>query len=515
MKPGKQPAPAWAHAQLRLRSAVGAWIRASMARQRLVPWQGGHDEGAFTASWFGCHLLAGDDAVPDFLRWLRDGFLQWAQENLVHGYYPEGEVHHQPENFIFFLPRLWAIDPDPSVAAALDDAAHHAGNWVADVPPWYDWEHHRFRSWRLGTRSVGAAPPDDLERPDHFRIIQMVLCAFRAQGDERYLDLARDFCGRWARDILAADTLPAVRPLSQDDAAAVYPADLVQAAEAPPEARLELHVGAGTTDVLLDLFSVVHDENLAAAARKILAGGVNHVGEPYSHPLAAALRRYRIATGDTSLDAEIVRLVGSAHAEVEAAMLIGAPSGPHPMGIGQRRDQVRWLVSADGERWHPERRPSPPALALAWDITGDERLAAQAMSMAAGRMELAASALDDGRGHACGGRSVSAVASGHGRSAGIGEVTGVLYPLVLGAFRCFGADQPQVVVCRDHGPGLPEGCGALWRHGRPPTLLVCNVGEEPARLVVKATPAMREARPAPREVALEPGELVELEIGGS
>lgn len=515
MKPGKQPAPAWAQAQLRLRNAVGAWIRASMARQRLVPWQGGHDEGAFTASWFGYHLLAGDEGVLDFVRWLRDGFLQWARANLVHGYYPAGEAHHQPENFIFFLPRLWAVDPDPSVAAPLDDAAHHAGNWVADVPPWYDWEHQRFRSWRLGTRYVGAAPPEEYEHPDHFRIIQMALCAFRATANERYLDLARDFCGRWARDILAADTLPAVRLFTQDGAEAAYPANLVQAAEAPSEARLELHIGAGTSDVLLDLFSVVHDENLAAAARKILAGGINHVGDPYSHPLAAALRRYRVVTGDVSLDAEIVRLLGSADTEVEAAMLIGAPRGPHPMGIGQRRDQVRWVVSADGEGWRPDPRPSPPALALAWDITGDDRLAAQAMSMAAERMELAASALDDGRGHACGGRSVSAVASGHGRSAGIGEVTGVLYPLALGAFRCFGADQPQVAISHDDRLGLPEGCAALWRQGKPATLRILNAGEEPARLAAKATLAVREARPSPREVALEPGELVELEMGGT
>ena len=491
--------PQWAAAQLRLRKAMADWIARSMTRQRRLPWQGGHDEGSFVASWFGYHLLTGDTEVLAFLRWLREEFLDWAPVHLLHGYYAAGEVHHQPESFIFFLPRLWQADPDSRVAAALDDAAHHAGNWIEGIPPWYDWERHRFRSWRLGTREVHAQPPDNLERPDHFRIIQMALCAYRAVGDKRYLDLARDFCGRWAREILDEDALPAVRLFGSGHAEDTHPAGQVQAAGASADSRLELHVGAGTADVMLDLFTLTGDETLTAAVRKMLAAGIAHVGEPYAHPLAAAFRSYRIATGDTTFDADVADRVHAVAQDLDCSMLIGPPSGSHPMGIGRRRDQVRWLVSGDSETWREDLRSSPPALALAWDITGDERLAAEAMTIAAQRMELAAGALRDGRDHGCGGRSVSAVASGHGRNAGIGEVTGVLYPLALGACRRFGADMPQVCIERAGGLGLPDGCAALWRQGRPPSVRLYNGSEEAVSLTLRFTAAEHEGTAAVHE----------------
>jgi len=532
--------PDWAAAQRQLRRAIAAWIALSMEQQRQVAWRGGHDEGSFVASWFGYYLLTGERAVLDFLRWLSDGFRGWAETHLIHGYYPEGEVHHQPENFIFFLPRLWHADPDPRTAWALADAAHHAGNWVADIPPWYDWGLHRFRSWRLGTREVAACPPHDIERPDHFRIIQMVLCAYRATADDRYVELAADFCRRWAREIVDSDLLPALRPFTEGRPDA-YPQAFRDAALASPEQRLELHISAGTVDALLDLFSLTGDESLSRAARKILASALDYLARPYSHPLAAALSRYRVDTGDTSLDGDIAARVPGAESGGAAGMLIARPSGPHPMGIGQRRDQVRWLLAEDGSRWPPDERPSPPALVLAYDVTGDDAFASQAMIMAAERMELAA-ALRDGRRHGCAGGTASAVASGHGRNAGIGEVTGVLYPLALGARRRFGADDPQVRFYCNGKAGLPESCAALWRDTdaasafagdevplrrtkasprsgaaqraarEMPALQLHNAGDSGVRLSVRMSLPRRfgRARDAAEEITLAPGELGEL-----
>jgi hypothetical protein len=506
--------PAWAGAQLRLRQAVAHWIARSVARQRGLPWQGGHDEGSFVASWFGYYLLAGDPAILDFLRWLRGGFLEWARAHLFHGYYAEGEVHHQPENFIFFLPRLWHADPDPQVAHALEDAAHHAGNWIDAVPPWYDWRHHRLRSWRLGTREVAAHPPHDIEHPDHFRIIQIALCAYHAVGDERYLELARDFCLRWARGVLRRNALPAVRLLTRAGASNLYPPRVLDAANAAPEERLELHIGAGTVDTLLDLFAITAEPELGAAARKIVASGLHLVGQPYSQPLAAAARRYRIATGDDTLDADILTRVPAADGDFESAMLLAPPRGPHPMGLGQRRDQVRWMRLDRGGQWQPDERPSPAALVLAWDISGDERLATEAMMVAAQRMELA-TALDDGREHGCAARSASAIASGHGRNAGIGEVTGVLYPLALGSCRQFGADRPQVMMSCPQQGGLPQGCAAVWRHCQPPRVRIYNGSEEPVRLMLQFSPLRGGANAAARELELAPGELAECGTEGA
>ena len=89
-------------------------------------------------SWWGYHQLFGDARVIEFGYMLRDGFAAWARENMTHGFYHTGEVHHQTEIFSCFLCRLWLTEPDDLTAELIVDAAHHIGNWVEGLPAWYD-----------------------------------------------------------------------------------------------------------------------------------------------------------------------------------------------------------------------------------------------------------------------------------------------------------------------------------------------------------------------------------------
>ena len=207
--PDRAGTPPWASAMLDLMSAMDGWIAASIKRSRHCAWLGGHDEGTFTSSWFAYYQLTGDRRVLDFLHFMRDGFLEFAKRAFHHGYYAEGEAHHQPEPFIFFLTRLFHLDPsDRAVAAALEHAAEHVGNWVEGLPPWYDWTAHRFRSWRIGTQHVQATSPWNHEVPDHMRFVQMAVVAFLATKRTRYLDLARDYANKWAKLILEHGPIP-------------------------------------------------------------------------------------------------------------------------------------------------------------------------------------------------------------------------------------------------------------------------------------------------------------------
>ena len=95
--------------------------------------------------------------------------------------------------------------------------------------------------------------------------------------------------------------------------------------------------------------------------------------------------------------------------------------------MGKRADMIRWGYRWDG-RYEETSCPPVSSLMLAYQVTGDRRFLARALSEARTRLSLARRCLGDGREHGCGGRSVSAVVRGHGRDSGAGEVTTLSIP---------------------------------------------------------------------------------------
>ena len=567
--------PEWAGAFYDARDQMRAWVNDSLRRNRPVPYHGGHDEGTFISSWFGFHRLFGCPEAIDFARHMRDGFSEWSREHLKHGFYPEGEAHHQTEIFTFFLCRLWRVAPDDETAELIVDAAHHIGNWVEGFPRWYDPDECRFLSWRIGTESVGSGAQAGYEVPDHFRLLQMALVARAITGEQRYLDLCTDYADRWAEAIINSpvDQPPTIIRSGESEADRE---DVMSAVGAhhqgdSPLERVEPHVPAGTVDVLLDLYEITGEQRYADASRRICEALLPALTDPYSNPPGALLTRYRTATGDRSLDevaserlragiqetlagldgmlkflkqtrvsgyaltaarlyaslsdnpfAEDLledyadryeRLVGErpiTGTRAETPALIVETLNITPVaGIGKRRDMVRWgWESASGSLRQTFALP-PPSLMAGYMIEGDELLATRALQTVATRMALASTSLRDGRDHGCAGSTIGAVASGHGRDGGYGNVTGAFFPLAAGMVRRLCQEEPLVRYRQSEDQEyLPDSVAALVRSlpAAGAEVLLWNDSDEPVSLEValRNTPW--------RTVDLLPGAVTMLEL---
>lgn len=204
----------WANAQLELRKEIKNWITGAINRQKATPWRGGHDEGSYTCSWCNFYRLTGEDRIIQFLYWLRDTFRKWSMENQYHGFQAEPREHsnHSFENAEEFLVSLCEMDPENEFNNMLiEDIAHHVGNWVEGIPEWYDWKRHRFVSHWVGTKGVRNEPPYDFELAGHARIGTIVIQAYKATKNERYIEWCKDYAGKWVDIIMnSEDKIPMV-----------------------------------------------------------------------------------------------------------------------------------------------------------------------------------------------------------------------------------------------------------------------------------------------------------------
>lgn len=418
-----------------------SWVAESIGRQKDVPWCGVHDEGTFASSWVGLHLLRPRNEVEGFLRWLRGSFREWAATNHHHGYYPRHEVHHGPENFLYFQARFAALDPKDSVTGELlEDVVHHVGNWAEGLPEWFDWDSRLFRSAVLGTREVPIEPPHDVNIAEHFRFVLLALAAYRLGKDRRWLDWAETYTGRWVEAFEGEPRLPvALHPtLSQEEIEQRY-AEVRNAfiAAAPsdtslPLVRAEAHVANGTIDALLDLYYLTRKDLYRTWAHRLCRDLLPTLTDAHSHPTGLVLMKYRALTGDQSLDEGAMGLLESVAAAESPDEYSWDPApiwtGEDWRGLGKRKDMIRWLRCGHGGEWSPDRSPTPSALMLAHRISGKESFARRSLELACARLRVARAHFHDGREHGCKDRTISAVVRGNGRCHNAGNVTGSLYP---------------------------------------------------------------------------------------
>ena len=427
------PSPDLPTARDRFLADIAAWVRDCLDRYADAPATNVHDQATFTTGWEPYIRLTVDAEALAFMRGqrdrIRDHFTATGQWR--HGYWRMHEAHHGTEHFELSLGTLHRLDPDDdSTTSQLVDAAEHIGNWVADVPPWFDWETGLFRSTFLGTDGVKVEPGLTLNLPDHFRCVNICLLAHGATGEQRYLDLATAHAGCWAEAILAEETLPLALdksgPIYQfsTEAEASYRSYMGQAPALHDDVdRAENFLASGATNALLTLWQQTGDGRFRRATERLLNALVTQVGDPDAGAAADAIRSYRRATVDTRYDDAL----GEAIAAVPPAQSLGLdlppPLAQRPSGVGKRSDLPRWME--DGA----PRQVNPITLAVAAEILGDDALATHALDLARGYFALARQALPDGRDHGCAARTVSAVARGHGRDNHAGVITAVLGPL--------------------------------------------------------------------------------------
>lgn len=460
------------HYQL-LRNEMDAWLDQSRRMDPPSRHGGGEDEANYALAWFPHYLVTGSSAVLEHFEYLRDMLSGWVERECLHGYEPEAEAHHGTEPFLLFLPRyLGLVSDDKKAASLLDDAAEHIGNWVSDIPDWYDWDRDRFYGYYIGTRTVGGDSEYDVELAEHFRFVHIALAAHRVTGQDRYLEWALRYGRRRAQMIvdIPDGPLPVVwgeegEPIWHGSARAGQKkaAQGNHHVAGDPLVGVEVLLASGAIYALGDLFAASGDDVFRNAAKRIVEPLIDELLDPYADPGAAAISYYRQAFDDHSLDERILAQIKNMPdpQDGELAMVFPQVRKREWPGVGKRNDMTYWGIwGADGSVT-PTTEPCSATLTLAYQLTGKVVYAERALKQASTKLMMARRALRGGREHADMGSAVCSAAAGHGRNWGIGAVTGCYGPLLLGTREVKSKVTPLIEVKHDGGLGLPEGVMSL------------------------------------------------------
>ena len=478
-----------------LRTEMSGWLKQSMLLDPPGPNQGGEDEANYALAWFPHYLITGDETVIEHFDALKAALHGWVKRDCVHGYEPKAEAHHGPEPFLLFLPRYIGIKPEDTEAVSLlTDAAEHIGNWVPEIPAWYDYARDTFIGYNIGTRFVDNTANNAYELAEHFRFIHISLAAYRVTAEERYLEWALRYGRKRAERILAA---PEPMPLLWD-------LNGQGLGEAEVNAKNLHRLVASTHHIQGDALSGI--ENLLAsgavyafgslhrlsaepifqnAAKRIVESLVDSLHDAYNEPAAAALSYYRWTFNDTGFDATIqtaVQTLPSSPPELLALIFPQEIRRREP-GVGKRADMAYWGEWCDDGSVTPIQEPSTATLTLAYQVTGDVFYATRALRNAATRLTIARRVLRGGREHADMGGAVCSIAAGHGRNWGQGAVTACYGPLLLGTREILSEITPLLRIKQQNGkPHLPPNLLSLVRpilgKGEGASLLFYNDAEK-------------------------------------
>lgn len=427
-----------------LRKEMGRWLKQSMLLDPPGPNDGGEDEANYALAWFPHYLITGDTTVLEHFDMLKAALHGWVKRDCLHGYEPKAEAHHGPEPFLLFLPRYIGLVPEDTEAVnLLTDAAEHIGNWVPEIPPWYDYDRDTFIGYNIGSREVTNDEKNAYEMAEHFRFIHIAIAAHRVTGEERYLTWALRYGKKRAERLIAApDPMPLIWTLDGEglDEAAVDAKNLHRLVASThhiprdPLAGIEVLLASGAIYALGDLYLLSGEEIFKTAAKRIVEPLVASLSDPFNDPAAAALSYYRWTFEDTEFD-EAIRsgLAGLPDESPELlALIFPQENRRRELGVGKRADMAYWGEWSDDGSVKPIREPSTATLTLAYQVTGDPVYAMRALRSAATRLGMARRVLRGGREHADMGGAVCSVAAGHGRNWGQGAVTACYGPLILG-----------------------------------------------------------------------------------
>ncbi len=459
-----------------LRSDMGRWLKQSMLLDPPGPNKGGEDEANYALAWFPHYLITGDKTVLQHFETLKSELVGWVKRDCVHGYEPKAEAHHGTEPFLLFLPRYIALKPDDTEAISLlSDAAEHIGNWVQEIPPWYDYIKDTFIGYNIGTKFVENTEKDAYELAEHFRFIHIALAAYRVTGEKRYVEWALQYGRKRAERIIAApDPMPLLwdlngNGLSEEDVNEKNLHRLVASSHhipGDPLAGIENLLASGAIYAMGDLYLLSEEEIFQTAAKRIVEPLVTSLDNPYNDPASAALSYYRWTFNDTCFDETIregLEKLPSTPPEL-LALVFPQQNRRREPGVGKRADMAYWGEWSDDGSVKPIREPSTATLTLAYQVTGDVTYALRALQSAATRLNMARRVLRGGREHADMGGAVCSVAAGHGRNWGQGAVTACYGPLLLGTREVLGKVSPLITIKNADGKNqIPSNLLSLVR----------------------------------------------------
>lgn len=427
-----------------LRSEMNRWLKQSIMLDPPGPNAGGEDEANYALAWFPHYLITGNATVLQHFDTLKMALQRWVKRDCVHGYEPKAEAHHGPEPFLLFLPRYIGLKPkDIEAINLLTDAAEHIGNWVPEVPPWYDYTRDTFIGYNIGTHFVTNKEKHTYELAEHFRFIHIAIAAYRVTGEKRYLTWALRYGRKRAEQLISApDPMPLLWTHNGEglDEAAVDAKNLQglvagsHHVPGDPLAGIEVLLASGAIYALGDLYLLSGEEVFKTAAKRIVEPLGPSLNDPYNDPAAAALSYYRWTFNDTGYDDQIRAELKNLPDEMPELLALIFPQEirRRELGVGKRADMAYWGEWSDDGSVRPIQEPSTATLTLAYQVTGEITYAMRALRSAATRLSIGRRVLRGGREHADMGGAVCSVAAGHGRNWGQGAVTACYGPLLLG-----------------------------------------------------------------------------------
>lgn len=382
--------PEWAALQFRLRELIAQ--SACMYREAyprpIVGVEETDSHGQHTMD--GCTILlpyvvfarlTGDPEIRAWLYEWRDTYAELMRSNrngFYHGFPEEGEAHHHWEDHSRFLSRLWFLDSEePLHRYVVEDAAEHIGNWSPDVPAWYDWNRHDFKSYWFGTKQVAfrggmegsiwgdaqCTPPTGIYREALYRVAQTCLNAWFATGAERYLAWVRDFMDEYIRRL---ERLGGREDLVRTYASEGWPLPEHTnyfARNGWPQPANKFVYGRYVPALLTDLASITGDPKYAEAARRFFGFCFPEILDYWhQHYFYGFYHRYRLVTGDTTQDAAILQAIASATAKDGD---FDAEAYPWEWNGVQALGYTRWR--------------GPMAHVLEYWMTGEETVATKAL----------------------------------------------------------------------------------------------------------------------------------------
>ncbi len=441
-----------------LKSEMGRWLKQSMLLDPPGPNQGGEDEANYALAWFPHYLITGDTTVLKHFDTLKTALLGWVERDCVHGYEPKAEAHHGTEPFLLFLPRYIGLKPDDTEATSiLTDAAEHIGNWVPEIPPWYDYARDTFIGYNIGTRFVENSEKDAYELAEHFRFIHIALAAYRVTDEARYVEWALRYGRKRAERIInAPNPMPLLWNLNGNglDEAEVNAKNLHRLVASShhipgdPLAGIENLLASGAIYALGDLYLLSGDKVFQKAAKRIVQPLVASLNDPYNDPAAAALSYYRWTFDDTCFDTVLIEGLQElpSNSPELLALIFPQENRRREPGVGKRADMAYWGEWSEDGSVKPIQEPSTATLTLAYQLTGEVAYAVRALQNASTRLKMARRVLRGGREHADMGGAVCSVAAGHGRNWGQGAVTACYGPLRLGTREILGKVSPLINI---------------------------------------------------------------------
>ncbi|RKU30434.1 hypothetical protein C6497_04415 [Candidatus Poribacteria bacterium] len=446
-----------------LRTEMRRWLNQSMMLDPPGPNDGGEDEANYALAWFPHYLITGDSNVLKHFNTLKDALAGWVKRDCFHGYEKKAEAHHGPEPFLLFLPRYIGLKPEDTEAISLlTDAAEHIGNWVSEIPDWYDYTRDTFIGYNIGTEFVDNQDKDRYELAEHFRFIHIALATYKITGEKRYVDWAIRYGQKRAERILtASEPMPLLwdlneNGLSEEEVNEKNLHRLVASGHhipGDPLAGIENLLASGAIYALGDLYLLTGEEIYKSAARRIVEPLVTSLIDPFNDPAAAAISYYRWTFRDTSFDTVIEAGLQDLPTDPPELLALVFPQEirRRELGVGKRSDMAYWGEWTDDGSVSPIREPSTATLTLAYQLTGDVAYAQRAIQNASLRLNIARRVLRGGREHADMGGAVCSVAAGHGRNWGHGAVTACYGPLLLGTREIFGMVEPLIIIKHEDG----------------------------------------------------------------